>query len=278
MRKLAKKSVVLTLIALLTLTFSIPVYAATSADSTGAATTSGSALLDDKAGLLTGNQPTEILDALKQATTEANCNIAIATTADGLQEAAIQQYSKNYFAANIENKFDTNYTILLTVDVNSRNVDVRGYNPGSKQTINENEAIKIREAITDDLSDGMTSHDFTPAFKKYAEEAKKIALSINPDGTTNKSLFPWGTRIIISLIIGVIASLIICFIIKNQLTSVTMKTNASDYVREGSLNITQQSDRYLYSNVTKTPKPQSSSSGGGGGGSRSSGSGSTGSF
>ena len=265
MRNSVKKSLILVMSLLLVFTFSIPVYAE------GANTTSGSILLDDKAGLLTSSEAPDVLASLEKASSDSNCNIAIATTADGYNESGIQNYSANYYATTLQGKSETNFAVVLTVDISSRKVDVATYNPGSPQNLNQSEMDSIRESITSDLTDG----NYAKAFKKFADNAAKKAKRVNPDGTLNKSGFPWGWRILISLVIGFIIALIICMIIKKQLKTVEMKAGAADYIRPNSLNITNSRDNFLYSNVTKTAKPKNDSSGGG---SRSSGGHSTGSF
>ncbi len=250
---------------MLVFTFSIPVFAA------GGTTTSGSLLLDDQAGLLTSTEAPQVLEELEKASKDSNCNIAVTTTADGYNESAIQNYSANYYASTIQGKSEANFAVVLTVDKTSRKVDVATYNPGSKQNLNQSELDSIRESVTSDLTNG----DYAKAFTKFAKEADKKAKRVNPDGTLNKSGFPWLTRILISLVIGFVIALIICFIIKKQLKSVEMKAGAADYMRPNSLNIANSRDNFLYSNVTKTARPKNDSSGGG---SRSSGGHSTGSF
>ena len=276
MRKSMKKSIILAMVALLTITFSIPVCAAettNNAPATTANTTSGSVLLDDKAGLLKGSEPQQLLETLEVDSSNSDCNIVVLTTNQGLSESAIQSYADNYYRTNVQDKTQSNFCITLTVDISSRKVDVGTYNPGSKRNLNDKAKDELREYVTSDLSDGK----YYKAFTKYSNRASEMAVSINEDGSRNKAAFPWVKRIIISLVIGVILAVLICIIIRAQLKSVAMKANATDYVREGSLNITSQSDRFLYSNVTKTAKPKNNSSSGGYGGG-SSGSHSTGSF
>lgn len=267
------------MVALLTLTFSIPVCAtenkanSTTAVANTANTTSGSILLDDKAGLLSQAEASQLVEILDTSSSYSDCNIVVLTTNEGLSESGIRTYADRYYDNSVANKSQSSFCITLTVDINSRYIDVGTYNPGSKRNLNDNAKDELREYVTEDMTVG----DYYTAFVKYADKASEMAFSINEDGSRNKASFPWMFRIIISIAIGIVLALIICFIIKSQLTSVSMKSNAADYVREGSLKITSQSDRFLYSNVTKTAKPKNNSSSGGFGGG-SSGSHSTGRF
>ena len=87
--------------------------------------------------------------------------------------------------------------------------------------------------------------------------------------------FNLGEHIFIALVIGIIAGVVVAFILKGQLKSVKKRHTAREYVREGSMNIRRAGDFFLYRTVSKT-KRQSSSSGsrGSSGGSRNVGGGS----
>jgi hypothetical protein len=70
----------------------------------------------------------------------------------------------------------------------------------------------------------------------------------------------------ISLVIGIIAGLIVAFILKGQLKSVRKQDSARVYVKQDSLQITYARDIFLYRNVTCTKKQErveSTSSGSG---------------
>lgn len=71
---------------------------------------------------------------------------------------------------------------------------------------------------------------------------------------------PFGEALLIALGIGLLVALIVTLIMKGQLRSVRFKHSASDYVRSGSLRLTQSHDLYLYRNVTRTPRPKNNSS------------------
>ena len=63
---------------------------------------------------------------------------------------------------------------------------------------------------------------------------------------------------------GIVAGLIVAFVLKGQLKSVRKQYRANDYVKKDSMNLTHQSDVYLYRTVSRTKKSSSSSSGSGG--------------
>ena len=82
------------------------------------------------------------------------------------------------------------------------------------------------------------------------------------------------SALIVSLIVSLVIALIVVKMVKSGYKPVHFKANAQDYLVDGSLNVTGQYERFLYSNVTKT-EIETSSSGGGGSSTHSSSSGSS---
>lgn len=79
----------------------------------------------------------------------------------------------------------------------------------------------------------------------------------------------YGKTIAICMAVGMGIGLIAVGIMASQMKSVRAQNAASDYVRPGSMYLTNRRDIFLYSHVSRTPKPKSSSSGShSGGGSR----------
>ena len=68
---------------------------------------------------------------------------------------------------------------------------------------------------------------------------------------------------IISFIVAIIIAAVITGMVKSGYKPVRFKASAADYLVGGSLNVTGEYDRFLYSNVTKTRIEKSSSSSGG---------------
>ena len=80
-----------------------------------------------------------------------------------------------------------------------------------------------------------------------------------------KEPFDWGFSIIISLGIGLVIGLIAVLVMESQLKSVALQKSAVNYVKPGSLNVTNGSELFLYANVDRQyiePSSSSSSSGG----------------
>lgn len=144
--------------------------------------------------------------------------------------------------------------LLISMDLREFRILSNGF---ASDAIGPGEIIDISDAITSDLTDG----DYAEALDTFAKECEKYL-----DGYINGYPFQMGKTLRTSLLIGFGIGLLVVLIMVAQLKSVRKQDRASDYVRAGSMRITQANDIFLYRNVTRTVKQSSSS------GSRSSGS------
>ena len=110
---------------------------------------------------------------------------------------------------------------------------------------------KIGDAFVSDLSAG----NYSAAFDTFADETAYYL-----DGHINGFPFDAGKNLAICLIIGIVAGLIVAFVLKGQLKSVRKQNQANSYVKPGSMQITVHNDFFLYRNVSRTKKESSSSS------------------
>ena len=99
---------------------------------------------------------------------------------------------------------------------------------------------------------------------KYTDEFITQAKTGKPYDSGNMPKEPYNLLInlIICVGIGLIASLIITGIWKSQLKSVAFQTQATSYLKPGSLNIANSRDFFLYRTVDRREKEKESSSGG----------------
>ena len=115
----------------------------------------------------------------------------------------------------------------------------------------------------------MSEGDFNGAFHVFADECSGFmaqAMTGDPYDSHNlpkppKEPFNKGMAIVIALVIGFIVGKIYTGSLKGQLKSVAAQKAAAGYVRNGTLNVTNSRDFFLYRNVTRTAKESDSSSG-----------------
>ena len=79
----------------------------------------------------------------------------------------------------------------------------------------------------------------------------------------------------ISLVVGVVLSLMVVGTMKSKLKTVRFQAAANNYVKAGSMNLTERRDIFLYNTMTKTKKEKNDSSSGGGSSTHTTSSGST---
>ena len=121
----------------------------------------------------------------------------------------------------------------------------------------------IGEQIVPYLSDG----DVCGAFDKFAELCDDFMTQYetgDPYDTHNLPKGPFLTfkTVLISLAAGIIIVIFYTRKLIKQLNTVQKKNEATNYVKEGGINVTTSNDLFLYRTVNRTAKESSSSSGG----------------
>ena len=96
----------------------------------------------------------------------------------------------------------------------------------------------------------LNSDDYYKAFDSFADETEKYISYYEKNG---KAYIKKNYLVIalISLGIGAVIAAIVCLVLKSQLKTAVMQTNAKAYVRKGSKNVTYARDIYLYKKVTQ---------------------------
>jgi uncharacterized protein len=92
---------------------------------------------------------------------------------------------------------------------------------------------------------------YVAAFNSFADQCGEF-LEYYQMGSPFKA----GKNLAISLIIGIIAGLIVAFVMKGQLKSVRKQDSARVYVKQGSMRLDYKRDIFLYRNVTRTKKQE----------------------
>lgn len=124
----------------------------------------------------------------------------------------------------------------------------------------------IADRVQEELHDGNYA-DACRLFATLCDDFITQARTGDPydDHNLPKEPYPVLIWMGISLVVGLVVALIITAIMSSKLKSVRFKNQAMDYVRPGSMQVTESRDIFLYRNVTRRPRPKPSSSGGGSG-------------
>ena len=92
----------------------------------------------------------------------------------------------------------------------------------------------------------------------FSEECPVLAGSSASYGTDHQEKEPFNfvKNLGICFVIGLVIALIVTGIMRGQLKSVRAQSGASDYVKPGSLNVTQRQDLFLYRQIRRIEKPR----------------------
>ncbi|MDD2956261.1 MAG: TPM domain-containing protein [Oscillospiraceae bacterium] len=126
-----------------------------------------------------------------------------------------------------------------------------------------------QEYMVDQFKPYLSDEDYGEAFLTFAVLCDRfITQAKNGEAYDSDNMpktppsFGW---LGISLLLGVVAAVITTAIMRSQLSSVRPQPAADDYIRAGSMNVTERADTFLYRHVSKRERPKESSSSGGGG-------------
>ena len=209
--------------------------------------------LYDEANLLTDGEETALEKKLADVSGTYNAQLVVCTIAS-MDGADIDRYL-DYLYDTMGFGYGENHDgVLLLVCMDPR--EYRILSNGFAGIAIDGDAIdEVGDAFVSDLSDG----NYAAAFTEFADQCVYYL-----DGHLNGFPFNFGKNLLISLVIGVAMGLIVAFILKSQLKTVRKQDRANVYVKQNSMNLTHQSDIYLYRTVSRTKRSSSSSSGSGG--------------
>ena len=231
---------------LLLISMSIPVYA-----------WSDTPLLVDDAGLLSNSEANELLKTLQSISTRQQMDIVVVTT-NSLYGQTPRDFADDFYDYNGYEEDG----ILLLVSMEQRDwyISTTGY---GITAVTDAGIDYMSDQFLQDLSYGY----YYDAFMTYAnlcDEFIDQAKTGRPydKGNLPKEAFPLGMMLVISLAIGFVVALITTGVMAAQLKSVDFQRNAKNYVKTGSLHVTNAREIFLYRQVHRRARPQQNSSGG----------------
>ena len=203
----------------------------------------------DEAALLSEADAKALNDKLDALSQQQNFDYAIVTM-PALQGNPVDDVAKWYYD-NYGIGAGVNHDgVLLLISMEDRDWCICCGGSGN-HIINADAKEHISDAMLPDLSAG----NYARAFNTFTDESNAI-YEMAKAGETYKAPFPFFSRLLLSLVISLIVALIAVSAMKSNLRSVVKQTAAASYVVPGSLHIEQSTERYLYSNVTRTPRAQ----------------------
>lgn len=215
----------------------------------------------DMAELLSDSEEAALIEKLDEISIRQKMDVVVITTND-LEGFSVQDYADIMYE---ECKFGygsdkDGLLLLISMQDNDWYISTCGY---GITAFTDSGIDYIGEQITPDLSKG----NFNAAFNKYAELCDKFitkARNGKPYNSRNLPREPLSLIWIpIAIVIGFAIAKIIVGQMKSKLKTVRSQAAANNYIKNGSMNITESRDLFLYHTVTRTAKPKNTGSSGG---------------
>lgn len=214
----------------------------------------------DEAMLLTDSEKESLLTQLDEISERQQFDVAVVTVYS-LNGATPRDYADDYFDYNNFGYGSTRDGVVLLVSMEERDwyISTRGY---GITAFTDAGIDYIGEQIVDDLGNGYY-YDAFNTFAEISDEFVTQARNGSPYDVKNlpKDKFSFFSSLLISLVIGLVVALIVCLVLALQLKSVHRQSAASNYVKPGSMHITNSREFFLYRNVNRQKKAQESSGG-----------------
>ena len=222
--------------------------------------------LVDEAGLLSAEEAADIESQLACLAQKYDMHYVIVTSKDpdisSPMEAADDFFDYNGYGAGEDRS-----GVLLYINMETRDVwiSTRGFGI----TAFTDAGI---DYILDELAMGLGDELYYDTFETYVarcDDFTQQAKNGTPYDVDHmpEEPFPVIGGLIMCMIFGAVVALIYILVLRGQLRSVAPNESAIDYMKKGSMHVTNSREFFLYRTVTRTERPKENTSSGGGGGS-----------
>ena len=217
--------------------------------------------LADYADLLTDKEETKLLMLLNEISERQKCDVIIVTvpTLDGKTSL---NYAHDFYDYNGYGFGDEDSGILLLICPEERDWAISTYGFGITAFTDAGQEF-IMNAVRPSLS----SESFYKAFKFFADFCDEYITEAREGQPYDIGHMPPGRMLqpVNNLIFSFLISIPIAWRSvrkkKKALISTELQTKADNYIHQGSLQLTAQSDTFLYENISKTPMTEDTGSG-----------------
>ncbi len=197
----------------------------------------------DWEGLLTSDELDELSLKLDTISEKYQCDVVIVTTPN-LEGKTPTAYADDYYDYNGYGYGDSRDGILLLVSLSERKWATSTC--GKAMDIFTDSDLY---AIEDEFVPYLSSGDYYEAFNTFADLCEE---EISTYGKFQFSIL----YLFAGLFVGVIIAFIAVLVMKGQLKTVRYQSEAQNYLRNGSFNVTERRDIFLYSTVSRRAKPK----------------------
>ena len=209
--------------------------------------------VNDSAEVLTEDEDGELEASLEELSVRQSFDVIIATI-DSLESegyTSMEEYADDLYDYCQFGYGENRDGVLLVVSIGDRkwHISTCGYGI----TAFTDAGIQyLGEQMTPDMADG----DYAAAFRTFVQWSDAYidaARSGHPYDVKNLPREPLSLMyLFLALGIGLVLAWVVVSVMKSQLRSVAFQENAASYVREGSMNLTNSRELFLYRDVQRT--------------------------
>lgn len=217
----------------------------------------------DMAELLSDSEKTALLSKLDEISERQKLDIVVLTV-NTLDGKTPRDYADDFYDYNGYGFGENKDGILLLVSMEDRDwwISTTGY---GITALTDAGIEYISEKFLSDLSDG----DYAQAFTTYAELCDQFITQaktgeLYDTGNMPKEPFNVAWNILVAFVIGLVVAVIVTSIMKKQLKTVQLKSEANNYVKANSMILTENRDLFLYNQVSRRARPKETDNSSGG--------------
>ena len=217
----------------------------------------------DMAELLSDSEKTALLSKLDEISERQKLDIVVLTV-NTLDGKTPRDYADDFYDYNGYGFGENKDGILLLVSMEDRDwwISTTGY---GITALTDAGIEYISEKFLSDLSDG----DYAQAFTTYAELCDQFITQAKTGesydtGNMPKEPFNVAWNILVAFVIGLVVAVIVTSIMKKQLKTVQLKSEANNYVKANSMILTENRDLFLYNQVSRRARPKETDNSSGG--------------
>ena len=221
--------------------------------------------MNDSAEVLTEDEDNELEASLEELSVRQSFDVVIATieSLESVDYDSMEAYADDlYDFCQFGYGSDMDGVLLVSVGDRKWHISTCGYGI----TAFTDAGIQyLGEQMTPFMADG----DYAGAFRTFVQWSDTYidaARAGHPYDVNNLPREPLSLMyLFLALGIGLVLAWVVVHVMKSQLRSVAFQENAASYVREGSMNLTNSRELFLYRDVHRTERPKESRSSDSGG-------------
>ena len=209
----------------------------------------------DMAELLSDSDKTALLSRLDEISERQKLDIVVLTV-NTLDGKTPRDYADDFYDYNGYGFGENKDGILLLVSMEDRDwwISTTGY---GITALTDAGIEYISKKFLSDLSDG----DYAQAFTTYAELCDQFITQAKTGepydiGNMPKEPFNVAWNILVAFVIGLVVAFVVTNIMKKQLKTVQLKSEANNYVKSNSMIVTENRDLFLYNQVSRRARPK----------------------